>query len=60
MKHHRASSGKIQKTTGGTSAKKPLKSQNQQRPSSVKKRTEGDEGKQGQKRKVIVILCQIN
>ncbi|KAM9297761.1 centromere protein Q isoform 1-T1 [Morus bassanus] len=52
MERHHASSSKMGETTGGRSAKKPFKSQNQQGSSSKKKRTDGEGRKQGEKRKV--------
>lgn len=58
MKRRHAPSGKMGETTGGASAKKALKSQNQPGPSSKKKGRDGEGRKQGQKRKVIVILDQ--
>lgn len=56
MKRHHTSSSKMGKTAGGGSARKPLQSENQQGPSGKKKGTDGEGGKQGQKRKVIIIL----
>lgn len=58
MKRWRTPASKMGETTGGGSAKKKLKSQNQQGPSSKKKGTDGEGRNQGQKRKVIVILDQ--
>ncbi|XP_042659447.1 centromere protein Q isoform X2 [Tyto alba] len=52
MKCHRKFSSKIEETTGGASAKKMFKSQNQQGPSSQKKGTDGKGRKQDQNRKV--------
>ena len=60
MKRHHASSSKTGKTTGGGSAKNPFKSQNQHGPSSKKKGTDREGRKQDQKRKVIIILDQMN
>ncbi|XP_009894208.1 PREDICTED: centromere protein Q [Charadrius vociferus] len=53
MKRHHTPSSKMGETTGGGSAKKAFKSQNQQRPSSKKTRTDGEGRKQGQKRKEV-------
>ncbi|XP_075267181.1 centromere protein Q isoform X2 [Opisthocomus hoazin] len=50
MKRSHASSSKIGETTGGGSAKKAFKSQNQQGPSSKKKGTDGEGIKAAQKR----------
>ncbi|XP_030345304.1 centromere protein Q isoform X2 [Strigops habroptila] len=47
-----AGASKMGKTAGRGSAKKPLKSQSQERPSSKKKGTDTEGRKQGQKRKV--------
>ncbi|KAM9616719.1 centromere protein Q isoform 3-T3 [Morphnus guianensis] len=56
MKHHHTSSSKMGKTAGGGSARKPFQSENQQGPSSKEKGTDGEGGKQGQKRKVTQTL----
>jgi len=56
MKRSHASSSKIGETTGGGSAKKAFKSQNQQGPSSKKKGTDGEGIKAAQKRNVIIIF----
>ncbi|XP_010294316.1 PREDICTED: centromere protein Q [Phaethon lepturus] len=53
MKHRHASYSKMGETAGGGSAKKAFKSQDQQGPSSKKKRTDGEGRKQGQKRKQV-------
>lgn len=58
MKRRHTPSSKMGKTTGGKSAKKALKSQNQPGPSSKKKGRDGEGRKQVQKIKVIVILDQ--
>nr|XP_009479992.1 PREDICTED: centromere protein Q [Pelecanus crispus] len=58
MKHRRTSSSKMGETTGGGSAKKPFKSQNQQRPSSKKKGTDAEGRKQDQKRKEVTQTCK--
>ncbi|XP_014793787.1 PREDICTED: centromere protein Q [Calidris pugnax] len=53
MKHRHASSGEKGETPGKGSARKALKSQNQQGSSRKKKGTEGEGRKQGQKRKQV-------
>ncbi|XP_010581407.1 PREDICTED: centromere protein Q [Haliaeetus leucocephalus] len=54
MKRHHTSSSKMGKTAGGGSARKPFQSENQQGPSSKKKGTDGEGGKQGQKRSELL------